>query len=236
MKADAREGTRITASRAADFTLCGLNVCADRSGALWIAGESTLVVADLHFEKGSAFAARGMMLPPYDTPVTLATLNEIVMHYAPQRMIALGDSFHDRHAGSRMSSQTRSALSSLMHNREWIWIGGNHDPEIPQGLGALHDEYVLGPLTFRHEPRTGEAHGEVAGHLHPSVRVVSPSGRLRRKCFISDGARCILPAFGAYTGGLDVRDAAFDGLFAKGWTAYVPGRETVYAIDQTRCR
>lgn len=236
MNVNARQDIASEPARSATFSLAGLDVGADRSGALWIAGESTLVVADLHFEKGSALAARGMMLPPYDTPVTLAALNEIVMHYAPQRVIALGDSFHDRHAGSRMSSETRAALTCLMQGREWIWIGGNHDPEIPQGLGAVHDEYVLGPLTFRHEPWAGAAHGEVAGHLHPAVRVVSPSGRLRRKCFISDGARCILPAFGAYTGGLDVRDAAFDGLFAKGWTAYVPGRETVYAIAHTRCR
>ena len=231
----ASAGQQTPPPRAAAFRLAGMDVHADRSGALWIASAGTLVAADLHFEKGSAFAARGMLLPPYDTAATLCALGDVITHYDPQRVIALGDSFHDQDAGSRMGADARAVLAGLMQGREWIWIAGNHDREISAGPGAPVDEYVLGPLTFRHEPRTGAQPGEIAGHLHPAAQVVSPSGRVRRKCFLSDGSRCILPAFGAYTGGLDVRAAAFDGLFPKGWTAYVPGRETVYAIDQARC-
>jgi uncharacterized protein len=121
---------------------------------------------------------------------------------------------------------------ALQRGRDWIWVSGNHDPEPPAGCGGeACDEVRLGPLTLRHEPRTGAEPGELAGQLHP-VADVSPRGRgLRRRCFATDGARVVLPAFGAYAGGLNVRDAAFHGLFAAGaLTAWMLGDAGVYAI------
>ncbi|MDP4593236.1 MAG: ligase-associated DNA damage response endonuclease PdeM [Beijerinckiaceae bacterium] len=218
------------------FAICNVSVVPDISGALYLPDTRTLVVADLHFEKGSALAARGHLLPPYDTAATLAQLSVVIAAYAPVRVIALGDSFHDARAGERLAANDRSALCGLMAGREWVWILGNHDPEIPAGLGETCAMLEHGGLVFRHEPCNGASPAEVAGHLHPAARVVSPYGSVRRKCFVSDGRRCILPAFGAYTGGLNFRSQAFAGLFAAAdIIAHVLGSDRIYAIPESRC-
>src|SRR5690348_8243921 len=91
------------------------------SGALWWAAERTLVFADLHFEKGSSFARGGQLLPPYDTRATLARIAALSRHYTPERIIALGDSFHDRDAANRLDDNERAVLRELGERAEWIW-------------------------------------------------------------------------------------------------------------------
>ncbi len=196
-------------------------------GGLYWAEAATLVVADLHLEKGSAFAARGQMLPPYDTAATLQRLSALVRRMAPSRVIALGDSFHDRGADGRLREADRALLRSLTASAEWIWITGNHDPEPPRDVGGSSaGELALGPLTFRHEPRAGEARGEIAGHLHPSARVIGRGRSVRRRCFASDRERLVMPAFGALAGGLCVLDAAFGPLFGRRpFHAFMLGRD-----------
>lgn len=217
--------------------VAGASFAADASGALFLESESLLVVADLHLEKGSSYARRRVLLPPYDTAATLAHLTRVIARYKPRRVIALGDSFHDREAADRMGEQDRASLRALQAGRDWIWIAGNHDPLPPASLlGEAHDEIRVGPLVFRHEPRAGEEHGEMAGHLHPVARVVTTRGSLRRRCFASDGLRCVMPAFGAYAGGLNLRDAAFMPLFPKrAPRAHVLGRDRVYAVAHEHC-
>lgn len=201
------------------------------SGALWLAAERALVVADLHLEKGSSYAARGQMLPPYDTGETLRRLAAEVAALSPVTVILLGDTFHDRKSESRLAPDDAQALRDLAHGRTLVWVVGNHDADGPQALpGETADAVALGGLTLRHEPQAGLQPGEVAGHLHPAARVKAARGSVRRRCFITDGERAILPAFGAYAGGLNVRDAAFAGLFARSPLAGALGSSRVHAV------
>lgn len=201
------------------------------SGALWIESERTLVVADLHLEKGSSYAARGQMLPPYDTAETLRRLEAEVAALSPAAVILLGDTFHDRRSEDRLATCDADRLRALASGRRLIWVIGNHDADGPQALpGETADELVLAGLTFRHEPQAGPQPGEVAGHLHPAARVRAPRGTVRRRCFITDGERAILPAFGAYAGGLNVRDVAFAGMFVRPPLAGALGPQRVRAI------
>jgi uncharacterized protein len=203
-----------------------------RSGALFLEGERILVVADLHLEKGSAFAARGQMLPPYDSRATLAALTAVVARYRPATVVVLGDGFHDVRALERIPAQDMAALRILQTGADWIWIAGNHDPEPPAGLGGeARDSIVLRGVTLRHEPAPGEAGPELAGHLHPAAKVAGRGRAVRRRCFVSDGRRCVMPAFGAYAGGLNVLDRAFAPLFARRFTAHVMGADRVYAVS-----
>jgi len=209
----------------------------DPSGALFWPREGLLAVADLHFEKGSAYAARRVFLPPYDTAATLAALCEVVARYQPRSIVALGDSFHDAMGSARLSSQDQASLRDLQKARSWIWISGNHDPQAPIGLGGdVMDELAVGPIRFRHAPQAEAEAGEIAGHLHPMARVGGVGGTIRRRCFVSDGQRCILPAFGSFTGGLNLRDQAFDLLF-RGMNpfAHVLGRDRVYRVPHRFC-
>ncbi len=201
------------------------------SGALWLGEARTLVVADLHLEKGSSYAARGQMLPPYDTRETLKRLAAEVDALAPATVILLGDTFHDRSSEDRLAPDDAERLRALAAGRTLVWVVGNHDADGPRAMpGETAAELTLLGLTLRHEPQPGLQPGEVAGHLHPAARVKSLRGSVRRRCFISDGERLILPAFGAYAGGLNVLDEAFAGLFARAPIAGALGSHRVHAV------
>ncbi len=223
------------AERVPEVTVAGVTFTADLAGALFWAEERLLIVSDLHLEKGSSFARRGVLLPPFDTAATLAQLGAVIARHDPRTVIALGDSFHDREAHERLSPGDRDALSALQARRDWIWISGNHDPALPRDLGgAVADEVAIGPIVFRHEP-TGAA-GEIAGHLHPKARVSTRGRSVERRCFASDGERVVMPAFGAYTGGLSIRDVAFAAIFQTlAFTAHVLGDRRVHSIAASRC-
>ncbi len=209
----------------------GETLLLDALGAAFWPTQSTLIVSDLHFEKGSSFARRGQMLPPYDTKTTLARILDLFTRHKPSRVIALGDSFHDSDGPARLDDHARDVLAKLMSQSEWIWIEGNHDPDIPAWLGGkTASEIAIGGLVFRHEPLAIGALGEVAGHLHPCATVTLRGHSLRRRCFVSNGARVIMPAFGAFTGGLNVADTAFTALFGDAYLAYALGGRRVYAV------
>lgn len=209
----------------------GETLVLDASGAAWWPAERTLIVADLHFEKGSAFARGGQLLPPYDTRTTIRRVETVLARYKPARVIALGDSFHDGGAGGRLDQLECDALKRLCSAHHWLWIEGNHDPEPPEWLGGTTTpEAAIGGLVFRHLPAHAPCAGEVAGHLHPAVRLCRRGMSVRRRCFACDGARLLLPAFGAYTGGLDVNDAAVVSLFPRGFGVYALGGDRVYAV------
>jgi len=218
--------------------LGGVSAALRPSGALWLTELGVLAVGDLHLEKGSAYAARGQLLPPFDTADTLNRLEGEVEALSPTALVLLGDSFHDRRALSRLSRADAERIAGLGRGRSLIWIVGNHDEEGLQaafgtggdGLpGELASELSVGALTLRHEPGDG-APGEVCGHLHPCAKVVRAGRSVRRRAFVTDGLRLILPAFGAYAGGLNVRDAAFNGLFARTPLVGALGDRRVYAL------
>jgi uncharacterized protein len=209
-----------------------LDVVPDLGGGLWLPEERALVVADLHLEKGSAFAAHGRMLPPYDTSATLLRLAEMIARLRPRRVISLGDSFHDTGAGHRMAVADRDRLSALQSGRDWLWIAGNHDPELPVGIGgSVATELVVADVTLRHAPSAHGKSPEIAGHLHPAAKVRMRGRSVRRRCFAIAANRCVMPALGAFAGGLNVRDKAFQPLFQSGFVAHMLGEHRLYAIN-----
>jgi uncharacterized protein len=218
-----------------DIEIAGISFLADLSGALYWEEQRLLVVSDLHLEKGSSFARRGVLLPPYDTAATLSRLGAVIARHDPRTVIALGDSFHDRDAHRRLASSDSDAIGALQRRRDWIWIAGNHDPALPSDLGGVvANEVAIGRIAFRHEPTGGT--GEIAGHLHPKARVSTRGRSVERRCFASDGERAVMPAFGAYTGGLNIRDEAFAKIFrAPGFMAHVLGDSRMHTIAASRC-
>jgi DNA ligase-associated metallophosphoesterase len=211
--------------RGLTVALAGAEVICRPAGALWLEVEAALVVADLHLEKGSAFAARGQLLPPYDTGDTLERLEAEVKALAPQLIVLLGDSFHDAGGEGRLGDRDAARLTALARGRSLVWVLGNHDRLGPSRLpGEVLPTLDLAGLLLTHEPALGPARGEIAGHLHPCARVAGVGGSLRRRCFVTDGERLILPAFGAFAGGLNVRDAAFARLLRRpAFGAYAGG-------------
>lgn len=215
------------------FMLGRLAIMPDLSGALFLPEERTLVVADLHLEKGSAYAARGVFLPPYDSAATLAALAAAILRHDPARVIALGDSFHDRGAEARISERDLASLRLLQKGRDWLWVTGNHDPEISRAMGGETVAMLgLAGVALRHEPDPDEQDYEISGHLHPAAKVRMRGRALRRRCFALSERRCVMPAMGAYAGGLNLRDAAFRPLFRNGVTAHMLGDGRLFRIDR----
>lgn len=196
--------------------IAGTEVLIDSSGALFLPGSRTLIVSDLHLEKASSYARRGMFLPPYDTGATLVLLAALMLKRDPRRIVSLGDSFHDSGGYGRLAEPDRARLAGLQRGREWIWVSGNHDPDLPADIeGDIADEIELDGLTLRHAPRADAARGEVAGHLHPAAKVRGRGRSIRCRAFATDGTRLVMPAFGVLTGGLNVLDSAFARLFSS---------------------
>jgi DNA ligase-associated metallophosphoesterase len=227
-----RQQSEGDAPRVEPARLAGARVLFDPAGALVWPEQGLCVVSDLHLEKGAAFARRGVFLPPYDTAETLGRLEALFLRHAIRTVVSLGDSFHDRAGPKYLDEASARRLRALTSRVDWIWITGNHDPDPPEGLGGRSSAVLsVGPFTFRHAPTPARIPGEVAGHLHPSARIVRRGRSVRARAFASDGSRLVMPAFGAYTGGLNVLDVAFDGLFeGLDFHAWMIGEAAVHPV------
>ncbi|MBC2837238.1 ligase-associated DNA damage response endonuclease PdeM [Paragemmobacter straminiformis] len=205
------------------FTFAETALSALASGALHWPERRLLCVSDLHLGKSERLARRGgTLLPPYETRETLARLDAAIEATRSETVICLGDSFDDLAAADAMPDAERLWLARLMAGRDWVWIEGNHDAG-PIDIGGTHRaELALGPLTFRHIAQAG-AKGEVSGHYHPKLRLAGQS----RPCFLLDADRLILPAFGAYTGGMRHDDPALSGLMGPKALAILTGPRAI---------
>lgn len=198
-------------------------------GMAWPAA-GLLAVADLHLEKGSACAARGQLVPPWDTRATLDRLAALMRRWRPATVVALGDSFHDAHGSRRLAPGDAARLRGMTEAAAFIWVLGNHDPVPPAGLGGhVTDAWTAGPLVFRHQAERG-AQGELCGHHHPKASIATRAGAVTRPCFVADARRLMLPALGAYTGGLDVAHPAIAGLFPRGGRAFLLGQDRLFSF------
>jgi DNA ligase-associated metallophosphoesterase len=202
----------------------------DSSGAVFWPAKRVLIVADLHLEKSTAAAMQGSLLPPYDTRATLEKLQRAVRRYHPAVLVFLGDSFHDATGSSRLSPKDRKALMSMALEVHFIWITGNHDPGLPGLPGDVVAQWQEGIFRFRHHAEDQTEGVEISGHFHPKASVVTQVRRVSRPCFAIDEYRLILPAFGTYTGGLDVRAPAIARLFPRGLRVVLLGGERLFSF------
>ncbi|MDZ7824124.1 MAG: ligase-associated DNA damage response endonuclease PdeM [Ahrensia sp.] len=211
----------------------GQNMLLDPAGVLFLQDFNALIVSDMHLEKGSSFARRGQFLPPYDTAATLDRLGALIEKYAPDIIISLGDSFHDDQGSHRLADSAINQINELAKNRRFIWVTGNHDPSPPEHLpGECANELSLAGIVLRHIANPQEKAAEISGHYHPCATISVRSKNVRRPCFACDGQRLIMPAFGVMTGGLNLADRAYHGLFNRSaLRAYMQGRDQIYAIE-----
>jgi DNA ligase-associated metallophosphoesterase len=214
---------------AAPITLGGHRLLLDPGGALWWPDRQTLVVADLHLEKGSASAARGHLVPPWDTRLTLDRLALLLHRYQPTTVLALGDSFHDSAGAARLMPADAARLAAMAAAHGFVWLMGNHDPTPPDGVpGTTAEWWEEDGLIFRHE--AGGNGPEICGHHHPKASVATRATTITRPCFVAGPNRLMLPAFGAFTGGLDIRHPAIARLFPHGCRAFLLGRDRLFGF------
>ena len=217
------------------FAFAGHELALGQGRALYWPAERALLVADLHLEKASWFAARGSMLPPYDSRDTLERLADAVRQTGARRVITLGDNFHDDAGALRLDAHCTGMLEALTRALDWVWITGNHDEQLPRAFGGtIVHELVVGGVILRHEARTGETAPELSGHYHPKLRVSIRNRHIARPCAVmgrsAGGAeRMILPAFGTLTGGMDAGSPEILGALqpAARIEALMPARDRI---------
>ncbi len=210
--------------------LGGERLMLDPAGALFWPAPRLLAVSDLHLEKGSSYARQGQLLPPWDTHVTLDRLALLLRRYQPRLVVALGDSFHDPGGASRLPPGELARLRTMTEAHRFIWVRGNHDPSPPRGIGGeWMDAFTTTTLIFRHQAAPG-TEAEISGHHHPKAAIPARGGSVSRPCFVADSRRILMPAFGAYTGGLDIRDPSIARLFPRGGRAFLLGKERLFSF------
>ena len=205
------------------FSFGGQEWRATAEGALFWPARAALMVADLHLEKGSWFATKGQLLPPYDSLATLSALGEVVARVGAREVWCLGDSFHDVDGCERLPVQAQDMLRALTEATRWTWITGNHDPVIVDRCGGeVADEAVVDGVVLRHEADPAEARPELSGHFHPKLRVRVRGRQVARRCYVASATKLVLPAFGSLTGGLDVDHPALRRAVRGAAQALVP--------------
>ncbi|CUX82604.1 MAG: DNA ligase-associated metallophosphoesterase [Roseibaca calidilacus] len=196
------------------FTFHSQTFTALPTGALHWPTQNALLVADLHLGKSERMARRGgALLPPYESQATLARLAQDLHATAATQLIALGDTFDDDAAQTALDPMARTALDQITTRHECHWVTGNHDPNAP-GQASL----TIGGLTLRHIAGNGP---DISGHYHPKITL---AGR-RLPAFLLGTDHLILPAYGAYTGGLDADHPALATLIPDG-CAITTGKRT----------
>ncbi|WP_439533304.1 ligase-associated DNA damage response endonuclease PdeM [Polymorphobacter sp.] len=205
-------------------------------GALFWPARGTLLVADLHLEKASYFAARGWPLPPWDSDATLIRLQAALDRTGARTVIALGDSFHDSAGPARLPASAQLRLAQIARRADIQWITGNHDARRGDDLpGTMHNEIMLGPLVLRHEAEPGDARPELSGHFHPKLTVRMKGRAIRRRCFALGATKLVLPAYGSLAGGLDINSPAFAAAIPGPLVALVCEGERLLRFPVTAC-
>ena len=186
------------------LSFAGQQFFASPDGALHWPAEGALLVADLHLEKASWFAAGGQLLPPYDSLATLQALERDIDRTGTSRLFCLGDSFHDRFGCDRLPTTARDLLEAMTRRLDWVWIVGNHDAGFVDHCGGrIEEECDVGGIILRHEAARENLRPEMSGHYHPKFRLSVRGRSVSRRCFVASDTKLILPAYGAFTGGLD---------------------------------
>lgn len=211
---------------AAPIHVAGERLMLDPAGALFWPTASLLVVSDPQLEKRPAFPCQGALLPPWDTSGTLERLALLLRHWSPRIVVALGASFQGNGGRVGLPPAEAARLRSIVAQRRFVWVKDNHGSEPPRGFGGeCVASFSLAPLVFRHQADADTEPGEISGHCRPKVAISLRGGGVSCPCFVTDGRRVVLPAFGPCTGGLDIAAPAMRRLFPRGGRVFVLGRK-----------
>ena len=186
--------------------------------------DGTLVAADLHLGKASAFQAKGLAIPEGDSEADLNRLMELCRWHQATRLVVNGDLFH---SPAGLTDEIERLLEKWLDQVQIPvqLVLGNHDrklPRIPHGMKPV-ESVVCGGVHIVHDPKdVPEDVIAVAAHWHPYVKIADGKRTaLRLPCFLLRGDMLVLPAFGSFTGGQILEREEGDRYFVS------PGEDVV---------
>jgi hypothetical protein len=199
----------------------------NNDGILFWLEKKIAIISDLHLEKGSSFASSGQFIPPYDSEETLKKLINFLKTHEVQTIILLGDTFHDRGALNRMSSKVKSIFDSLVENYEIIFVLGNHENKMKSAFIKFYERYIVDDIHFLHEAVLEKKY-QISGHFHPVASLKINSKQITEKCLIHSENHIIMPAFGEFTGGLNINNPVFKPFLNRNYYIYFLTKKSVY--------
>jgi metallophosphoesterase superfamily enzyme len=222
------EGLDLADAVSRPVAVCGRQLIADNSGALFWPGERALLVADPSLGSG----ANGTNGPGASARQTLINLAEVMDRCEPATVIVLGDGLHADGVATGMTADDLEVLRILQEDRTWIWITGHADrPAPPQLAGSTCAELTMAGIALRSRPTPGLATHEIAASMRPEAHISIYGYSLRRPCFVGNRQRLLMPAFGAAAGGVNVLSEPFRPLFgAGGMAVWMLGQEGLYPV------
>jgi DNA ligase-associated metallophosphoesterase len=203
---------------------------------LWLLAEKAiyypeyraLLIADVHLGKAAAYRKLGQPVPHGTTQNNLQRLEDLLKRYPCERLIFLGDFLHARESRTASTLQALTQWRAQHPTLQMTLIRGNHDkragdPQTELAIETLPEPQLLGPFALQHEPHPHATHHVLAGHVHPVYHLQGRGRqRLRLACFYLGKQLSLLPAFGAFTGGYQVKREPQGRIYVVGDDAIWP--------------
>lgn len=180
------------------------------------------MLADTHFGKAATFRNEGIPVPAGTTDVMLKRISDSIKQTGATSIYFLGDFCHS------YSRYEEDFVAELMmwrkahRHMEMTLILGNHD--LGQrtlfnqlNLTVVEEPLMVDGIALCHYPETVVPQGtyKLAGHLHPSVKLVGGGDSLTKiPCFHFNETVGVLPAFGEFTGTHRIKPEPSDQVFA----------------------
>jgi metallophosphoesterase superfamily enzyme len=230
------EGLDLADALSRPITVSGQQLVADNSGALYWPAQGALLVADLHLTdlQGEGGATNGLGNGSTGAARrTLVKLAEVMDRYEPAQVLVLDGGAGDGAAAAGMTAEDVQILRILQEDRDWIWITGQDAGRAAPHLGGRAcAELEISGIRLRPQPTPGWATHEIAASMRPAAHLSMYGYSLRRACFVGNGRRLVMPAFGASAGkSMNVLDEAFRPLFGTGGMAvWMLGHEGLYPV------
>jgi DNA ligase-associated metallophosphoesterase len=200
------------------WRIAGEDVLLDSERAVYWPREKTLIVADVHLGKGSVFRRSGIAVPTGSTQHDLQRLASLIARHRARRLLVLGDLFHARLDDVEPWHAQFDAFRRQHTGLRIEVVQGNHDERSgapPQWhLNWLDAPHVEPPFALMHDATPSALGHALGGHVHPVFKLQTRRERLRLPVFWLREALTVLPSFGVFTGGWEVRPHDGDRLVA----------------------
>jgi DNA ligase-associated metallophosphoesterase len=186
----------------------------------------TLLMSDIHLGKEEVFNRAGMALPSGVSQRNLQRLDELIDRYMPIEIIVLGDLMHAAPTVNDFWPKHMSAWLDCHSKIKIRVVAGNHDRAIDHLDSRIEwtaKPLLAPPFIYSHEPVTSSSNYVISGHLHPTYVLATHIDRIRCPVFWFRESNAILPAFGSFTGGYNIKPNKNDHL-------YIAGEDEVVAL------
>ena len=165
----------------------------------------------------------------------MARLLDIMEFSACDKLVLLGDTFHDRGGYDRLSPKAKTLFNEIRERYEIIWIIGNHDGAFVPEKTKPYQELDIENITFRHEAIQNNDF-EISGHYHPKATLNLRGKKVSRPCYMIGKTKIIMPSFGTFTGGMDITKPPLIKIVPTPFTAHLTGPNKLYSVPSTKLK